>query len=64
MRPGDRRFWLFVAIILVSSALIAWSLVSLYTPLEYEDDYAEEDISPLDDENVDENSEEPEPQVR
>ena len=35
--------------VLVSSALIAWSLVSLYGPLEYQDDYLEEDYEPLDD---------------
>ncbi len=53
METGNRRFWVFLSLIIVSSALIAWSLVSLYRPLGYEDEYLEEDYEP-EDEIIDE----------
>ncbi len=46
MEFSRRQFWIFVAIVLVSSALIAWSLVSLYGPLGYQEDYLDEEYEP------------------
>lgn len=40
MEVEKKQLWLFLAIIVVSSGLIAWSLVTLYNPLD--SDYSEE----------------------
>ncbi len=48
METGNRRFWAFVSIVLVSSVLIAWSLISLYKPLGYEEDYTEDEFATYD----------------
>lgn len=40
MEAEKKQLWLFLAIIVVSSGLIAWSLVTLYNPMD--SDYSEE----------------------